>query len=106
MKPMHPLCEQIRTLRRLCGLTLAEAEQLTGVTSLAMGSYERGERQPPLNKIDAILDGYGYKLIAVPHDTEPPRVHLPGDLSAQLRLIAEHVDKFGRLSGIGDDTSR
>lgn len=88
---VHPVCKQIRDLRLAARLSLSEAEQLTGISGIVLGSYERGDRVPPLTKIDQILRGYGYRLAAVPVDFDA--VRLPGDMANELRAIADQIDK-------------
>jgi transcriptional regulator with XRE-family HTH domain len=87
----HPICKQMRDLRRAAGLSLTEAQRLVGVPDIVLGSYERGDRQPPLTKVEAILNAYGYTLAAVPKDFDA--VRLPTDMATELRRIADQIDK-------------
>lgn len=91
MQKIHPVVKQMRDLRIAARISLAEAEDVVGVPAIVMGSYERGDRQPPLPKIDAILKGYGYRLAAVPVDFDA--VRLPSDMAAELRAIADQIEK-------------
>lgn len=88
---LHPVCKQLRDLRLAAHLSLTDAEALVGVPAIVMGSYERGDRQPPLSKLDAILRGYGYRLVAVPVDFDA--VRLPSDMANELRAIADQIEK-------------
>jgi transcriptional regulator with XRE-family HTH domain len=81
----------MRDLRFAAHLSLTEAEDAIGVSGIVIGSYERGDRQPPLAKIDTILKGYGYRLVAVPVDFDA--VRLPSDMAAELRAIADQIEK-------------
>lgn len=92
----HPICHQMRELRRAAGLSLTEAEQLIGIPAIVLGSYERGDRHPPLAKVETILSGYGYTLAAVPNDFDA--VRLPADMAAELRAIAAQIDKEKKAS--------
>jgi transcriptional regulator with XRE-family HTH domain len=88
---VHPICKQMRDLRQAAGLSLHQAEQVVGVPDIVLGSYERGDRQPPLAKAEQILSGYGYTLAAIPKDFAA--VRLPSDMAAELRAIANQLDK-------------
>lgn len=88
---LHPICKQMRDLRRAAGLSLTDAEPVTGVPAIVLGSYERGDRQPPLAKIEQILSSYGYTLTAVP--TGFDAIRLPGDMAGELRRIADAIER-------------
>lgn len=88
---IHPVVKQMRDLRLAARLSLVEAEITTQVPAIVMGSYERGDRQPPLSKLDAILKCYGYRLVAVPVDFNA--VRLPSDMAAELHAIADQIAK-------------
>lgn len=86
----HPTCAMLRDLRTSAGLTLAQVEKQFGVPAVVHGAYERGDREPPVRKLDAILHHYGYQLAAVPLGTEA--VRLSGDVIADLRAIADQLE--------------
>jgi transcriptional regulator with XRE-family HTH domain len=88
---LHPICKQMRDLRMAARLSMAEAEQLTGVSAVVLGSYERGDRIPPLPKADLILRPYGYRIVAVPVDFDA--IRLPSDIAHELRTIADQIEK-------------
>jgi len=88
---VHPICKQIKDLRVAARLSLAQAEELLGISGIVIGSYERGDRMPSVARIDEILHGYGYRLAALPFDLEA--VRLPGDMATELRAIADQIDK-------------
>lgn len=88
---LHPICKQLRDLRLAAGLSLKEAEAITGVPDIVLGSYERGDRQPPLAKIEKIFKGYGYTVVAVPIDFSA--IRLPADMANELRAIATQLEK-------------
>lgn len=88
---VHPACRQMRDLRIAAGLSLAQARDIIGMSDVALGSYERGDRQPPLHRAETILNGYGYTLVAVPKDFDA--VRLRSDMAQELRAIANQLDK-------------
>lgn len=81
----------LRQLRRAAGLSLMDAEDRLGVSAVVLGSYERGDRNPPLYRIEQIFNAYGYTVAAVPiNDTA---VRLPVDMVLQLRAIADQLER-------------
>lgn len=85
----HPLCALIRELRAATRLSLAQFEERFGISAVVVGAYERGDRIPPVPKLEAILNCFGYRLAAVPAGTDA--VRLPGDMVADLRAIADQL---------------
>ncbi len=98
MTQTHPVCDTIKKLRQATGLSLTQAESRFGVPAVVLGSYERGDRIPPLNKAEKVLNGYGYTLVAVPRTENA--VRLPTDMAKELRLIADAIE-FNAASSIG-----
>jgi transcriptional regulator with XRE-family HTH domain len=101
-KNIHPVCTKLRELRRAAGVSLTQVQDRFGVNSVLLGSYERGDRNPPLSKIEEILNVYGYTLIAVPVGLDA--VRLPGDMATELRIIADQMENknaLSQLSGAG-----
>lgn len=92
VRKQHPVYKQLRELRESQNLSLQEAAEITGVTAIATGSYERGDRQPPVEKVEQILNGYGWTLVAVPKDFNAAR--LPADMASELRAIADQIVKM------------
>ena len=92
VKEVHPVCRTLRDLRHAAGLSLVSAERRFGISGIVLGSYERGDRNPPLTKIEQILNVYGYTLAAIPKDDLA--IRLPRDVAAELRLIADHFDRI------------
>lgn len=88
--PLHRLCGLLRDLRAASGLSLAQFQDRFGISSVVLGSYERGDRLPPLPKLDAIFGFYGYRLDAVPIGATATR--LPIDIVADLRAIADQLE--------------
>lgn len=87
---IHPVCKQLRDLRRAAGWSLPEVEQRLGVPGLVVGSYERGDRNPPLRKLEELFNGYGYTLVAIPKEFEA--IRLPGSMIRELRMIADQLE--------------
>lgn len=88
--PVHPLCALLRELRLEAGFTLLAFEEKYKIPAVVVGAYERGDREPPLRKLDAVLSAYGYQLWAVP--TGPTAVRLPTDIVGDLRAIADQIE--------------
>jgi transcriptional regulator with XRE-family HTH domain len=91
----HPVCALMRELRQASGLSLLQAEVRLGISAIVLGSYERGDRIPPITKVEQVLAGYGYTLSAVPVDEHA--VRLPDDMASELRLIADQLEKNNDL---------
>jgi len=87
---LHPLCALLRQLRIASRLSLAQFEARFGIPAVVVGAYERGDRIPPLPKLEAILACFGYKLVAVPANAEAVRP--PLDMVADLRAIANQLE--------------
>lgn len=90
-KTVHPVCEKMRELRKAAGLSLTDMEKRHGISAVMMGSYERGDRTPPLSKIDALLGMFGYTLAAVPIDSTAVRENR--DMVADLHAIADQLSQ-------------
>ncbi len=86
----HPLCAMLRQLRQAARLSLSQFEERHGIPAVVIGAYERGDRVPPLTKLDHILGCFGYRLAAVPLGVQA--VRLPADMVAELRAIADQLE--------------
>jgi transcriptional regulator with XRE-family HTH domain len=53
------LARKLRVLRAERGITLQEAEELTGVTRETLGALEHGQRGAYTNTLQKIAEGYG-----------------------------------------------
>ena len=53
----------LRQQRNAHGWSLTTAATRLGVKSALLGMYERGERNPPVDTLLAILDGYDLSLV-------------------------------------------
>ncbi len=85
----HPLCQLVRDLRMAARMSLSQFEEKYGIPAVVVAAYARGDRVPPLTKIDQILTCLGYRLMAVPVDHRS--VRLPGDIADELRAIADQI---------------
>jgi len=87
----HPICKMLRALRHASGMSLAAIEATYGIPAVVLGAYERGDREPPLRKLDRVLAVYGHHLAAVP--TSDAAVRLPEDAATALRQIAAQLER-------------
>lgn len=56
----------INQLRSERGWSLNDASEELGIAAVTLGAYERGTRQPSINRAAEILAGYGQRLIITP----------------------------------------
>lgn len=89
-KSVHPLCVKLRELRRAANLSLTQFEARTGIPAVVVGAYERGDRIPPLPKLEQILAYYGYRLDVVSADEAAVRPTT--DVIGELRAIANQLE--------------
>ena len=94
----HPLCAQLRLLRLAAGLSLNEIQRRHGIPPVVLGSYERGDREPSLRKVDALFGLYGYQLQAVPIGAHAIRMR--SDMVTDLRAIATQLDNQRRVEQV------
>jgi transcriptional regulator with XRE-family HTH domain len=88
---VHPLCVRLRELRRAAGMSLRDVEHRYHISAMVIGSYERGDRLPPLPKLDTLLQIYGHRLTTEPINSAAVRT--PGDMVSDLRAITEQLEK-------------
>jgi transcriptional regulator with XRE-family HTH domain len=98
------LARKLRILRAARGITLAEAEELTGVTRETLGALEHGQRGAYTSTLEKIARGYGVTVSALLSEVEEPEAELalagssPGKVEAPREagpanvrpLFAEH----------------
>ena len=65
------LARRLRVLRAARGITLAKAEELTGVTRETLGALEHGQRGAYTSTLEKIADGYGTTVGALLAEEEP-----------------------------------
>lgn len=103
-KTLHPVCLSMRDLRKAAGMSLQEAGRRLGIGAIVLGSYERGDRNPPLTKAEGVLNAYGYTLAAVPNHINA--VRLPTDMIAELRAIADQLEARNAVSAVPREDPR
>jgi transcriptional regulator with XRE-family HTH domain len=86
----HPLCVLLRQLRQAAGLSLTQFQDRFDIPAVVVGAYERGDRVPPLLKLDAIFHCFGYRLVAHPIDDKA--VQRVPDMIEGLRAIADQLE--------------
>jgi transcriptional regulator with XRE-family HTH domain len=64
------LARRLRVLRAARGITLAEAEELTGVTRETLGALEHGQRGAYTSTLEKIARGYGTTVSALLEEPE------------------------------------
>lgn len=99
----HPVLRILRDLRKATGLSLKDVQEKYGHNAMVVGSYERGDRQPTLKKVEDILSLYGYTLIAQKKDETS--IRLPGEIVQELRGIADQLEKTHALRSVPQQQS-
>lgn len=88
----HPLLQQMRILRERAGVSARTLGERINVSPVTVGSYERGDRMPPLDVACAVFAEIGYELRAVPIGTPEGGLWVVVDqleaVVAQLRAAA------------------
>lgn len=93
LKTPHPLAVGLRKLRTERGWSLREAARQSGTPDVVIGSYERGDRVPSIERLDALLGVYGCRLAitALEAADEPVTVT---DIAVILRRCATELDEM------------
>ena len=73
------LARRLRVLRAARGITLAEAEELTGVTRETLGALEHGQRGAYTSTLEKIARGYGVTASALLEEEPIPLVGAPSE---------------------------
>ncbi|GAA4681183.1 helix-turn-helix domain-containing protein [Phytohabitans rumicis] len=63
---LDPIAVQLRAERKRRNLSLPRAAELVGLEAVVIGSYERGDRTPPLDRLRQWVEGLNHRLLAVP----------------------------------------
>lgn len=69
MTAPHPLLGQLKTERLARGLRQCDAADRAGLCARSIGYWETGTRQPTLDGLDLYARALGFRIIAVPLDT-------------------------------------
>jgi transcriptional regulator with XRE-family HTH domain len=109
------LARKLRILRAARGITLAEAEELTGVTRETLGALEHGQRGAYTSTLEKIARGYGVTVSALLSEVEEPEAELalagssPGKVEApreagrleeERRAQEDFQRDLGRFEGL------
>src|SRR5215208_5518559 len=112
------LARKLRILRAARGITLAEAEELTGVTRETLGALEHGQRGAYTSTLEKIGRGYGVTVSALLSEVEEPEAELAlagsspkadapreagrvdAPLEAERRAQEDLQRELGRLEGL------
>jgi transcriptional regulator with XRE-family HTH domain len=89
------LARKLRILRAARGITLAEAEELTGVTRETLGALEHGQRGAYTSTLEKIARGYGVTVSALLSEVEEPEAELA--LAGSSPKAAEAPREAGRV---------
>lgn len=89
MPDIDPIAAQMREARLRRGWSLPAAGVKTGLGHMTIGSYERGDRKPPLQKLRQWVEGFGLRLLVVGAADDPSRVGLNG------KVWLEHAVRYG-----------
>lgn len=66
MPTPDPIVIQMRAQRERLNLSLPRAAQRCNMPAIVIGSYERGDRQPPLFRLRGWVEALDFRLLAVP----------------------------------------
>jgi transcriptional regulator with XRE-family HTH domain len=97
------LARKLRILRAARGITLAEAEELTGVTRETLGALEHGQRGAYTSTLEKIARGYGVTVSALLSEVEEPEAELalagssPGKVEAPREAGLAGADPSSKL---------
>lgn len=106
MSSTHPIHALLRQLRKATGMSLEQFEQKHYLRAVVLGSWERGDREATVEKIDSLLHIHGYQFAVVPLGSPffqgdagtGERVWTPGQIGSVLRSIAGQVDPAAAVS--------
>jgi transcriptional regulator with XRE-family HTH domain len=99
------LARKLRILRAARGITLAEAEELTGVTRETLGALEHGQRGAYTSTLEKIARGYGVTVSALLSEVEEPEAELalagssPGKVEAPREAGSSQKSEEERRAG-------
>lgn len=65
-RTLDAIAAQLRAERKRRNLSLTTAAELVGIPAVVIGSYERGDRTPPLDRLRTWAEGLDHKLVAIP----------------------------------------
>lgn len=100
----HWLCTNLRKLRHGAGLSLGAVERrFPQWSAVVLGSYERGDREPGVSKLDAAYNLYGFEL--APRPIGEQKLYLPDDMVSTLRAMADQLEVSNDLQHVPHTTA-
>ncbi|MCQ2386370.1 MAG: helix-turn-helix transcriptional regulator [Clostridia bacterium] len=81
---MAKFCEMLRTLRKKENLTQEELAKALGLSPSAIGMYERGQREPNLETLEAFADCFGVSISTLVRGFEEKPV---GKAEAEQKML-------------------
>jgi transcriptional regulator with XRE-family HTH domain len=92
------LARKLRSIRGERGLSLRQAERVTGITRETLAALERGERSAFMSTLEKIAAGYQIPLESLVEPTSPARAWA-AELGAELHGMSDEAWTT-RLSGL------
>ena len=89
---MSAFSETLARLRRERGLTQAELASRLGISKSAISMYERGNREPELELLEAMADLFGVGVNVLLGRGEPPLVNGDPELTAYLEQLRDRPE--------------
>ena len=77
-RPPHPICVQLHIERMKAGLSLSQLSKLIGVPDVVIGSYERGDQRPNLQRLEPLVAHFGLEVVLRPIDADGPDAYQRG----------------------------
>lgn len=93
---IHSAAIELRRLRRARGLSLAALSAHTGVPTVVIGAWERGDRRMLLDaRVDAVFAFLGKRFGLVDLD-QPDQTGTPVAIAATLRYVADRIERHNK----------
>ena len=85
--------EKLHTLRKQNHWTQGELAEKLGLSTSAVGMYERGQREPNLETLVAIADTFG---IGIAELVEPEKAPAPSELEKEMLALFRKLPEENR----------
>ena len=89
---MSAFSETLARRRRERGLTQAELAARLGISKSAVSMYERGNREPELELLEAMADVFGVSVSALLGRTEPALLNDDPELTGYLEQLRDRPE--------------